>query len=341
MSSVFVVQVAACTLTASSITQDPLFIIALNAVPIEDWYRTWPSERTIMLRMTSKSLREAIDKIHPPAIVCLRNTCFWNILHNHTLDEKLQFAIIQLITLVTKCSITTLELEFCNIKFRMKELIKVLSMCTNLKKLIFINNVLDNYELASIVKSLEQSSLNYLDLSHNYIDCDGAKYFAQKFIQCKTLRHLDLSRNHILADGAISLAKMLVHCTALTLLNLGNNNINNGVIRLAEKLPQCRSLTHLDLSDNYINRNGAKSLAKKLPLCAVLAHLDLSCNCIGIAGAVSLSKVLEQCTSLNYLNLNNTGIQSTGIDRLEEVLRFLPGLYCTYNRLDFYHNSII
>jgi len=45
--------------------------------------------------------------------------------------------------------------------------------------------------------------------------------------------------------------------------------------------------------------------------------------------------------SLTYLNLNNTGITSASIDRLEEVLRSLPNLNCTYDRLDFYPNSFL
>lgn len=331
---------------ASSISmiQYPSLIEALETVASEDLYRNWPAERTIMLRMISKRFREAIDKIRPPAIVCFRNIGLWNILHNCTLDEKLQFTISQLITLSTKCSITTLELDFCKIKFRIKELIKVLNM-SELKKLSFINNVFNNDELETILIELEQSSvitlINYINLSYNYINCHGVKHLAEKLIQCKALTHLDLSYNNILANGAISLAKMLPQCTALTLLKLDNNNISNGVNKLAETLPLCRGIEHIDLSNNYINRNGAKHLAKALPECAVLAHFDISYNCIGIVGAINFSRVLKRCTSLTYLNLNNTGITSASIDILEEVLRFLPNLHCTYDRLDFYPNSFL
>ena len=322
----------------------PSLIEALETVASEDLYRNWPAERTIMLRMISKRFREAIDKIRPPAIVCFRNIGLWNILHNCTLDEKLQFTIRQLITLSTKCSITTLELDFCKIKFRIKELIKVLNM-SELKKLSFINNVFNNDELETILIELEQSSvitlINYINLSYNYINCHGVKHLAEKLIQCKALTHLDLSHNNILANGAISLAKMLPQCTALTLLKLDNNNISNGVNKLAETLPLCRGIEHINLSNNYINRNGAKHLAKALPECSVLAHFDISYNCIGIVGAINFSRVLKRCTSLTYLNLNNTGITSASIDILEEVLRFLPNLHCTYDRLDFYPNSFL
>lgn len=322
----------------------PSLIEAIESVAPEDLHRTWPAERTIMLRMISNRFREAIDKMRPPAIVCFRNIGLWNILHNYTLDEKLQFMIRQLISLSSKCSITTLEIDFCNIKFRIKELIKVLNM-SELKKLTFINNVFNSDELENIVIELKQSSvlsfINYINFSNNDINCHGVKYFAKNLPQCEALTHLDLSRNNILANGAASLAKVLPLCTALTLLKLYNNNINNGATSLAKILPLCGALTHLDLSNNYINRNGAKHLAKKLPMCGVLAHFDISYNCIGIVGGVNFTEVLRQCTSLTYLNLNSTGITSASIDRLEEVLRFLPGLNCTYDRLDFYPNSFL
>lgn len=38
------------------------FIAALSAIPAEDWCRTWPVGRTIMLRMTSKRVKEVVDK---------------------------------------------------------------------------------------------------------------------------------------------------------------------------------------------------------------------------------------------------------------------------------------
>ena len=58
------------------VAPDPPLITALEAVPTEDWCRTWPAERTIMLRMTSKRVRKAVNKMHPPAVVCLCRK-FW------------------------------------------------------------------------------------------------------------------------------------------------------------------------------------------------------------------------------------------------------------------------
>ena len=46
------------------IAADP-FPAALAAVPAEDWGRTWAADRTIMLRMTSKRVRELVDNMRP------------------------------------------------------------------------------------------------------------------------------------------------------------------------------------------------------------------------------------------------------------------------------------
>jgi hypothetical protein len=46
--------------------------VVLAAVPAEDWGRTWAADRTIMLIMTSKGVKELVDRVSPPAAVRLR-----------------------------------------------------------------------------------------------------------------------------------------------------------------------------------------------------------------------------------------------------------------------------
>jgi hypothetical protein len=48
---------------------DAPFAAALGAVPAEDWSRTWAAGRTIMLRRTSKRVKEVVDKMRLPAVV--------------------------------------------------------------------------------------------------------------------------------------------------------------------------------------------------------------------------------------------------------------------------------
>jgi hypothetical protein len=75
------------------------FVAALAAVPTEDWCRTWPAGRTIMLRRASKKVKELVDKMRLPAVVRLSRS-FWNDGRNGTGKAKRQFVLRQL-TLMT------------------------------------------------------------------------------------------------------------------------------------------------------------------------------------------------------------------------------------------------
>ena len=71
------------------------FAAALEAIPAEDWCRTWAAGRTIMLRMTSKRVKEGVDKMCLPAVVRFSSS-FWADARNGTAAEKLQSVMRQL-----------------------------------------------------------------------------------------------------------------------------------------------------------------------------------------------------------------------------------------------------
>jgi hypothetical protein len=84
---------------------------ALEAIP-EDWCRTWAAGRTIMLRRTSKRVKEVVDKMCLPAVVRLSRS-FRDDACNGTAAEKLQFVMRQLQLITAWCRIITLELPSC------------------------------------------------------------------------------------------------------------------------------------------------------------------------------------------------------------------------------------
>ena len=49
------------------------FLNKLLGFPSEDWNRTWAADRTMMLRMTSKKVREAVDKLCLPTTGVVRD----------------------------------------------------------------------------------------------------------------------------------------------------------------------------------------------------------------------------------------------------------------------------
>ena len=80
------------TQTQPSLLAADAFVAALGAVPAEDWCRTWAAGRTIMLRRTSKRVKEVVDKMRLPAVVRLSRS-FWHDARNGTEDAKLQFVL--------------------------------------------------------------------------------------------------------------------------------------------------------------------------------------------------------------------------------------------------------
>ncbi len=71
------------------------FAAALEAIAAEDWCRTWAAGRTIMLRRTSKRVKEIVDKMRLPAVVRLSRS-FLGDARNGTADEMRQFVLRQL-----------------------------------------------------------------------------------------------------------------------------------------------------------------------------------------------------------------------------------------------------
>ena len=93
------------------------FHAALGSIPPELWEiflmnSTWAAGRTIMLRRTSKRVKEVVDKMRLPAVVRLSRS-FWDDARNGTEKEKRQFVLRQLTFMTARCRITTLELRRC------------------------------------------------------------------------------------------------------------------------------------------------------------------------------------------------------------------------------------
>jgi hypothetical protein len=74
------------------------FPAALGSLPLELWEifimnNTWSSDRTIMLRMTSKRVKELVDKMRPTVVVCWRRSFmeeeWYELRVNGTVAEKL------------------------------------------------------------------------------------------------------------------------------------------------------------------------------------------------------------------------------------------------------------
>jgi hypothetical protein len=126
---------------------------------------TWAAGRTIMLRRTSKRVKEEVDKMRLPAVVRLRRS-FWDETRNGTMSEKRNHVMRQLSLMTSWCKISTLDLhgfEWCNAE----KLAEVLLQCP---------------------------ALAYLDLSGNYaFGAAGAERLAGVLGKCREMVHLNLT----------------------------------------------------------------------------------------------------------------------------------------------------
>jgi hypothetical protein len=292
------------------------FVAALGAVPAEDWCRTWAAGRTIVLRRTSKRVKEAVDKMRLPAVVRLSRR-FWDDARHGTEKEKRQFVLRQLTAMSARCSITTLELRHCAIAGPHAEDQGCGSIANQRSRR---QATLQEFGFGSVKKALPsfEEHTKVMDAFQG----TSAEWLAGGVLaQCPGLVHLDLCGNEFGPAGAKSLARVLGQCTALAHLNLSWNEFGAaGAKFLAQVLAQCPALAHLDLSHNAIRAAGAESLAGVLGQCTALAHLNLGHNQIGPAGAESLAGVLGQCTALDHLNLSTNDIGEAGAESLSEVL---------------------
>jgi len=92
------------------LADDGPFAASLEAIPAEDWCRTWPVYRTIMLRSTSKRVKEVVDKMRLPAVVLLIMS-FWGLGRNGPRETNLEFVFMQVTAMTVRCRITTLQLS--------------------------------------------------------------------------------------------------------------------------------------------------------------------------------------------------------------------------------------
>jgi hypothetical protein len=305
-------QTQACSRLATAQTQASsrfatgAFAAALSSIPSDAWGRTWPADRTMMLRRTSKRVKEAVDKLRLPTVLNL-NKAFWNNLRYGTPADKLQHILTQLEKMTYLCSITKLVLSglpraaACSMSCRdVGRLAGVLEQCTALSDLT-LDCAAVGADGAGILagalsQSPAQSTLRGLSLYYNRIGDDGVGRFAKVLPQLCTLA---LGSNQIGDEGLGTLARVLPQCLDLGMLCLGGNLISDaGAERLAGVLPQCPRLLFLFLENNHIGNEGGKHLARVLPQCPALSFISLIGNQIGYDAAQRFAEVLPQCPNL-------------------------------------------
>ncbi len=128
------------SMAISTALASDVFSCALVRVPAEDWCRTWAADRTFMLRITSKTVKEAVDKLRPPAVVRLNRT-FYNDASHGTATQRLHHVLVRLSRLPARCRIASLDMNGCVIRGKDADrLTSVLEQCPALSQLCLLGN---------------------------------------------------------------------------------------------------------------------------------------------------------------------------------------------------------
>ena len=149
------------------------FAAALGAIPANDWWRTWAADRTVMLRMTSKPVKNAVDKLRPPAIVRLSRAFLDAVVCCKR--ERLLHILTELEKMTSRCRITILDLKNCGMSGQDAErLAGVLAQCPALSELYLNDNELGAEGAGRLAGVLPQCpALSYLNLSSNEIGAEA------------------------------------------------------------------------------------------------------------------------------------------------------------------------
>jgi Ran GTPase-activating protein (RanGAP) involved in mRNA processing and transport len=330
-------------------------INVLTNIPKDVWRDVLPINRTNMLRLVSKNIKNDIDLIQP--FTNIEMTFNISDFKYRITAEKIIKALKEIIKISFRCSIKKLYLVQCDIKREsaFQHLGNVIEKCKYIEELNLSNNAINNNGMNIIAEKLIHcpeikqiklggnyitefdsqilthcKKLTLIDINTNMFGDVGAISFANAIVNCENISRIVLNNNNIGPEGIERLTEVFENLRYLTSINLSSNRLSStGVTILAKHLKKYSKLFSLDISYNQIGDGGADSIAEVLPYCISLANLDLCGNQIGDDGVYCFEKVLTQCLVLRYINLDKNKITNEGSDRLAEVLSECPNIICS------------
>jgi hypothetical protein len=268
----------------------------LEIVPNTELARTWPSSWTIMMRMTSKSMREAIDKAKLPTSVSL----IWPKYRNNIIKINSIFKFINITNLKLTYFDFVSDFDFdCNesIEYEHEKVVKIVEEVE-----------VDNEESIEYDESIEYEEDKLLILSDMFSLNEG--------LTVLNLEHSELKNNSL---------KFFTKLQNLSKLNLKGNNFSwsSEFIEVIMMLPKLVSL-NLDLNENF-NKKGCVILQFSHGQILHLEELSLN-HCNIACGSYDILKLIQKCPKLVSLNLDNNGLNEEWMKRLEQALRYCPDL---------------
>jgi hypothetical protein len=326
-----------------------------RTVPNNELARTWHSDMTIILRMTSKIIRDAVDNAQLPATVSL----IWPI---YTTD------IIKINSIIRRLNITSLAIKYFDLET--DEYFYDILATSVYRQHQLEDRYITKYphvdagdevrlQEDKLLKLSEMFSLNkgltVLDLRHSELENNSLKFFKEAFskLQNLSLKYLNLDGNHF--SWSLDFIELLMLFPKLVRLNLNSNPFINekgcahsgdilpgqilhleelslcscsiacGSYNILKFIEICPKLVHLNLGDNGLDDNWVKRLVQALKQCPNLAYLDISANYINAEGTTYITELFK---SHNFVSLelafNNFGDE--GVKNITNALSYCPNL---------------
>jgi hypothetical protein len=174
------------------------FYDLLTKIPVSDWQRNWPADRTIMISMTSKRVKDVIDKMNLPLAVNLKRLLG----KDNNIDTIISHSI-----------------------FVMKSFTEFLSKLNNKYTIISFNmcniQVIYPYHIQSVKLTLKSQMLTVQLLFFIMI---------KEIVKCSlyTITNIDISTvcHSVFGDNINKLYKEFKKCKKLTLVNFRGMQIN-------------------------------------------------------------------------------------------------------------------
>lgn len=152
---------------------------------------------------------------------------------------------------------------------------------SSLKSLVLSNNKLDDQDMLLLAQALTQNKtvpLESLQLSFNFITCEGVECLMNALWGSKTLRELKLD-NNIVKDRGAQLCAVVLTSVALDSLDLSFNKISTvGIKALMKNISENSSLRTLGLAGIPIDQNASKAISYALAYNTSLQAMYLD-NC--------------------------------------------------------------
>ena len=329
-------------------------------VPSDDLGRTWPAKMTIMMRMTSKLIRDAVDEGRIPVAVSLN----WQIYINNIPEINCIFQLLNITSLKIICfdfdCIADADKNYEEeLKYEKDKLLKLSEMITlnngitklDLSKCLLEDNSI--FFLKNVLPKLQNLSelnfdQNHFSLTSDFIELlmmlpklvrlilDSNSLFNEETIVFGQILHLEeLSLRYCdIPRESYNILKLIEVCPKLVHLDLGHNAlygwnsnvlINKWIKKLPQVLGQCHNLTYLDLSNNIIDAGGAMYISTLLKS-HNLVCLKLSHNILKDEGVTNIANSLSYCSNLTKLDLSNNKIQDKGVINIVNALLLCPTL---------------